>query len=100
LSIEFLIVNVIDRLFTVYYILLIARIIFSWFQVNLRGIWKQMYDFVYILTEPYLALFRSILPIVSFGGMGLDLSPIIALIVLGFIRYLVFLIIDMIFSIF
>jgi uncharacterized protein YggT (Ycf19 family) len=38
--------------------------------------------FLYDVVEPYLRLFRRILPSFSLGGLGLDLSPIIAVIVL------------------
>ena len=36
----------------------------------------------YALTEPVLAPLRAVLPPVQMGGMGLDLSPIIVLLVL------------------
>lgn len=39
-------------------------------------------SFVYDVCEPFLRLFRGLLPTVRLGGMGLDLSPIIAFIVL------------------
>ena len=38
--------------------------------------------FVYDVCEPFLRLFRGLLPAVRLGAMGLDLSPIIAFIVL------------------
>lgn len=38
--------------------------------------------FVYDVCEPFLRIFRGLLPSVRLGGMGLDLSPIIAFIVL------------------
>jgi uncharacterized protein YggT (Ycf19 family) len=34
------------------------------------------------VTDPYLNLFRRFLPMVRLGGAGLDLSPIVATIVL------------------
>ena len=38
--------------------------------------------FVTDVTDPYLNLFRRILPPVRMGGAGLDLSPIVATFVL------------------
>lgn len=38
--------------------------------------------FVYDACEPFLRVFRGLLPAVRMGGMGLDLSPIIAFLVL------------------
>ena len=43
-------------------------------------------NFVYDLCEPFLRIFRGIMPAVSMGGMGLDLSPIIAFLVLFIVR--------------
>jgi YggT family protein len=39
-------------------------------------------DFIHQVTDPYLNLFRRVLPPVGGGGFALDLSPIIAIIVL------------------
>ena len=35
-------------------------------------------NFVYDLCEPFLRVFRGLIPSVGMGGMGLDLSPILA----------------------
>jgi YggT family protein len=43
-------------------------------------------NFVYDLCEPFLRLFRGIMPALNMGGMGLDLSPIIAFLVLFIVR--------------
>ncbi len=51
-------------------------------------------SFLYDVTEPFLRLFRGLLPAVGAGGMGLDLSPILAFIVIeiarGIVRALLF----------
>jgi YggT family protein len=39
-------------------------------------------SFVYDACEPFLRIFRGLLPALRMGGMGLDLSPIIAFLVL------------------
>lgn len=55
----------------IYIFLLFARIILSWFP-NIEW-YKQPFQILNQLTEPYLRLFRSIIPPLG----GLDLSPIL-----------------------
>ena len=44
-------------------------------------IWlNRIQRFLYDVVEPYLRLFRRILPSLNLGGLGLDLSPIVAII--------------------
>jgi len=50
---------------------------------------EQIRSFTYDATEPFLNLFRKVIPMVNLGGMGLDLTPIIALIVLGIIQRII-----------
>jgi YggT family protein len=45
--------------------------------------------FVSDVTDPYLNIFRRILPPVRMGGAGLDLSPIVATFVLLIVRGIV-----------
>ena len=76
----------VDALFTVYFILIITRIVLSWIQqfrpipynVTLRAVIGFIEDSV----DPYLNLFRRVIPPISLGGAGIDLSPILAIIVL------------------
>lgn len=72
----------VDRSFWLYEILIFIRIILSWIRVNPRGIMGALVNFIYEVTNPFLNLFRRILPIVDFGGIGIDLSPIIAIFVI------------------
>jgi YggT family protein len=62
-----------------YVILVFARVIFSWFPVTPGSALESIYDILRMLTEPLLGPLRRALPPVRFGGMGLDLSPLIAL---------------------
>ena len=43
---------------------------------------RPVVNFVYDVCEPFLRIFRGLLPGVRMGGMGLDLSPLIAFLVL------------------
>ena len=73
------VVSIINILFTCYFWLLIIRIIGSWFPSFNNS---QFMHFVAFYTEPYLQLFRKVIPPV---GM-LDFSVIIAFIVLRIIQ--------------
>ncbi|MCB1108870.1 MAG: YggT family protein [Chlamydiia bacterium] len=73
---------IIHWVFKIYFILLVARIIGSWvpqFQHT------KLMRFVGFYTDPYLNLFRRIIP--PIGGM--DFSPIIAFIVLQGVQTLI-----------
>ena len=58
--------------FLTYTILLFVRIVGSWFPSFSR---YSFMHFVYRITEPYLGMFRRIIP--PLGGI-LDLSPLLA----------------------
>ncbi|MDA0673334.1 MAG: YggT family protein [Cyanobacteria bacterium] len=60
----------------IYFVLLIIRILLSWFP-NVDW-FNPPFSVLSQLTDPYLNLFRSIIPPLG----GLDLSPILAFIVL------------------
>jgi len=72
----------VDVAFRVYTYLLIIRILISWFRHNP---YQPVIRFIYEITDPYLNLFRKIIP--PFGM--LDLSPILALFALQLLEWLV-----------
>lgn len=69
-------------LLTTYMLVIFGRILLSWFPVAPGGLMAGVQSFAYMLTEPVLGPLRRMLPAVGFGGMGLDLSPIIVVIAL------------------
>lgn len=71
-----MIVYTIDLLFTSYIVLLIIRLVGSWFP-NFAS--SRFMRFIAHYTDPYLNLFRKLIP--PIGGV-LDLSPILAFLVL------------------
>jgi len=81
----------INTLITIYIWLLIAQAILSWLLafgvVNRynRGI-SVIGDFLYRVTEPALRPIRALLP--NFGGI--DISPVILILLLYFLRILIF----------
>jgi YggT family protein len=82
--------NYVDALFLVYLILLFARILLSWIpRLPYNPVLRSVVDFIHQVTDPYLNIFRRILPPVGGGGFALDLSPIIAIFVLYIVRAIV-----------
>ncbi len=69
----------VDVFAAVYGLLILVYILLSWIRLP-YSIWSnRIQRFLYDVCEPYLRLFRRVLP--AFGP--LDLSPIVALIVLA-----------------
>ncbi len=78
--------------FQIYNIVILARIILSWFMVGGAGgnqAVSGIYQVVYGLTEPLLAPIRNIIPPVKMGMAYLDLSPFILLVLISLARQLV-----------
>ena len=69
-----------NLIFYFYYILIILRIFLSWIP-NIDW-YQQPYKFISSLTDPFLGIFRGIIPPI---GM-LDISPIVALILLQILQ--------------
>lgn len=69
-------------LYLVYLICIIAYIIASWIPLPYNAVLNRVQRFLYDVVDPYLRLFRRFLPALRLGGAGLDLSPIVAIIVL------------------
>jgi YggT family protein len=79
---------VIDLALQLYIWILIAAAIFSWLVafnvVNVRSpVVGMVGDFLYRITEPALRPIRSMLP--NLGG--LDISPVILILIIIFLRY-------------
>jgi YggT family protein len=70
-------VQIICFLLQVYLLVMIGRIVLSWFPMSSTGAMAGVQRFLYTLTEPVLAPLRALLPPVRFGAVGIDLSPII-----------------------
>lgn len=75
--------NAINNLFYFYYILIIIRIFLSWIpSID----WEQQpFTWIRSVVDPFLNIFRGIIPPI---GM-LDISPIVAIILLQFIQVIV-----------
>lgn len=69
-------------LLTIYWVILLVRILLSWFPLPSSGAVRKVFEVVYGLTEPVLRPLRGFLPPLRFGAVALDLSPIIVFIVI------------------
>jgi YggT family protein len=85
----------VDTLVLVYIVLIFVRIIMSWIPRIPYNRWLAGFlKFVSDVTDPYLNLFRRVLPPVRLGPGALDLSPIVATFVLIIVGMIVVSIID------
>jgi YggT family protein len=77
------IADYVNALFLVYLILIFVRILLSWIpRIPYNPVLSSVIGFVQEVTDPYLRLFRRVIPPLGGGGFALDLSPIIGIIVL------------------
>lgn len=79
----YLLITTISSFLQIYFVLLIIRILLSWFP-NINW-FDPPFSILSQLTDPYLNLFRSIIPPIG----GIDISPILAIFLLQFIQSLV-----------
>ena len=66
-------------LFQLYFFVILARIVLSWFPLSPGGAVSSIYGVLFTLTEPLLGAVRRVIPMARFGGMGIDFSPIIVI---------------------
>ncbi|HEY1356336.1 MAG TPA: YggT family protein [Solirubrobacterales bacterium] len=80
----------VSALFLVYIVLILIRVLISWVpRMPYNRVLRACLDFVTETTDPYLNLFRRILPPIGGGGFALDLSPMIGIIALFVLQYIV-----------
>ena len=79
-----MVTKLVNQIFYFYYILLIIRIFLTWIpSIN----WEQQpFAWMRSVTDPFLNIFRGIIP--PIGGV-LDISPVIAIILLQILQGLV-----------
>ncbi len=71
----------VSQIFYFYYILIIIRIFLSW--IPTIDWMQQPFNAIRSVTDPFLNIFRGIIP--PIGGM-LDISPILAIILLQLVQ--------------
>ena len=77
---NYFLISLISNVFQIINMLIIIRVLLSWFNVSS---YNQYIRFLYTITEPILAPFRNLL---SSFNMGIDISPMIAIIALSIVR--------------
>lgn len=86
---------VLDWLVKVYSALLLARALLSWFPLppSLSG----LYELLTVLTEPLLKPVRKLLwRIPAMNSIPVDISPVVLLVLLNFVKSLLYLIFSLI----
>lgn len=79
----------VSALFLVYIVLVLLNVLISWVpRMPYNRPLRATLDFVKETTDPFLDLFRRVLPPIG-GGFALDLSPMIAIVVLYVLRAVV-----------
>jgi YggT family protein len=73
-------------LLTIYWVVLIVRILASWFPPPRSGALRTILRFVYDVTDPVLRPLRNLIPALRMGSMAMDFSPIILFIVIGVLQ--------------
>lgn len=80
----------VNALFIVYIVLIFLNILISWIpRMPYNRPLRATLDFVKETTDPYLNLFRRVLPPIGGSGFALDLSPMIGVIVLFVLQAIV-----------
>jgi len=80
--------NFVTSFYYVYLALILAYILTSWIPLPYNLWLNRLQRFLYDVVDPYLRIFRRF-RILNVGGLGLDLSPILAVIVLTLVWQLV-----------
>ncbi len=84
----FTVVRIVTWVIQIYQFLILIRVLLSWVNINRYGkpVDHPLVHLLYRLTEPVLAPLRRLIP--PIGG-GLDLSPVVALILLEVVRWMI-----------
>ena len=72
---------ILSRLISFYELLIFIYVVLSWFPMG-EGILTDVYHVLGSICEPYIGLFRRLLPKSAGAGIGLDFSPMVAILVL------------------
>lgn len=83
-----IVTDVLRTLLFLYFVLLIGRLIIDWVQVfardwRPRGVVLIAAEAIYTATDPPLKALRKVLPVIRIGGVGLDLSFLVLMIVIS-----------------
>lgn len=81
--------SLICGLLQLFMLVLLVRVVLSWFPISPHGTGATLAGFLYLVTDPVLVPLRRVLPPIRLGAMAVDLSPIVAFfcisILMGFV---------------
>jgi YggT family protein len=84
------IADYVSALFLVYLVMILIRVLLSWVpRMPYNPYLRAVVGFIEETTDPYLNLFRRVIPPIGGRGLALDLSPILAIIVLVVVQAIV-----------
>jgi len=69
-----------------YALVLIVRVVLSWFPINPHGMGATVAGFIYFATDPLLVPLRRVMPVLSIGSVGLDLAPMALFFLITLVR--------------
>ena len=70
--------SLVCSLLQLYMLVLLVRVVMSWFPISPQGAGATLAGFLYLVTDPVLVPLRRILPPIHMGTMAVDLSPVVA----------------------
>ena len=76
------------RLIDFYELLILAECILSWVPVG-TGVVQDIREVLQRITDPFVGIFRRMIPSVGGGGVSIDFSPMVAIVVLDLLKRVV-----------
>ena len=74
--------RIVCDLLLAYNLILFVRVLSMWFPRPISGPLRTVWNVLYAVTEPVLRPLRGILPPLRAGAVGVDLSPLLAFIII------------------
>lgn len=71
--------SILCTLVWIYFLILIGRILLSWFPIDPNGSMAAVAGFMYLVTDPILMPLRRAIPPLRIGNVALDLSVLIVI---------------------
>ena len=79
-------IEILCYLLGLYALILIIRVVLSWFPISPNGLGATIAGFVYVATDPVLIPLRRVMPALRIGSVGLDLAPMAVFFLITFVR--------------
>mgnify|MGYP003301630781 CR=1 FL=1 len=94
---KLVIINALNSLFKIMEFLIVANAILSWFPMMMQNpTFMKIAAMINSLTQPLLKPIRKLMSKTAVGGMPIDISPIIAILLLGVLQNILMVIIAVI----